>query len=330
MPFNQLRRREFLGVLGGAAALPLAARAQQPAMPVIGLLSIGGRRALEDASFRDGLREEGFVEGRNVLIETRVAPTDQYDRLLALASDLVGLRVAVLYAAGSAGVARAAKAATSTIPIVFANGSDPVKVGLVASINRPGGNATGISFYTSALVPKRLELLHELTPQAETIAFLVNPTNPVTEGDIEDMEEGARRIGQRIMVVRARNETEIDAAFATMTQQRADALLVDVDAYFSSRRDQLAALAARNRIPASYNNRRYVEAGGLMSYGSNLDHAVRQAGIYVGRILKGKKPADLPVMQPTRFELVINMKTAKALGLMVPDKLLALADDVIE
>jgi putative ABC transport system substrate-binding protein len=315
-------------LVGGVTAWPLAARAQRSTMPVIGQLTIG--ELIFDASFRDGLREQGFIEGRTVLIENRVAPTGQYDRLLALASDLVRLGVSVLYTPGSAGVARAAKAATSTVPIVFANGSDPVKVGLVASFNRPGGNATGISFYTSALVPKRLELLRELRPQAETIAFLVNPTNPVSEGDVEDMEEAARRVGQRIIVVRARNETEIDTAFATMSQQRADALLVDVDAYFSSRREQLAALASRHRIPASYNNRAYVEAGGLMSYGSNINVAVRQAGFYVGRILKGEKPAELPVLQPTKFELLINLKTAKVLGLDVPPMLLARADEVIE
>jgi putative ABC transport system substrate-binding protein len=238
--------------------------------------------------------------------------------------------VAVLFAPGSAGVARAAKAATSTIPIVFANGGDPVKVGLVASLNRPGGNATGFSFYTSALAPKRLELLLELMPRAQMTAFLVNPTNPVAEGDIQDMEDAARSVGQQITVVRAKNEAEIDAAFATIAQQRAGALLVDVDAYFSDRRDQLVELAARYRIPASYNNRQYVVAGGLLSYGPNLNDAIRQAGVYVGRILKGEKPADLPVMQPTKFELVINLNTAKVLGLTIPDKLIAVADDVIE
>ena len=324
------RRREFVTLLCGAAAWPLAARAQQPVMPMIGYLNIGSPGAGVTIGFRNGLGEQGFVEGRNVLIVSRFAPTGQYDRLLALASELVGLRVAVLFATGSAGVARAAKAATATIPIVFANGGDPVKVGLVASMNRPGGNATGVSYYTSALVPKRLELLRELTPHAQTIAFLVNPTNPVSEGDIEDMEDAARSVGQRILVLRAKNETEIGTAFATISQQRADALLVDVDAYFSAQRDQLAALAARYRVPASYNNRRYVEAGGLMSYGPNLDDANRHAGVYVGRILKGENAADLPVMQPTKFELVVNLKTARALGLDVPAKLLAVADDVIE
>lgn len=326
-------RRQFVSALGGATlARPLAARAQQPAMPVIGFLTIGSpaNNASTLANFRDGLRDQGFVEGRNAVIESRYAPTGNYDGLLALATDLVRLPVTVLFATGSAGVARAAKAATATIPIVFANGGDPVKVGLVASLNRPGGNATGVSFYTSTLVAKRLELLRELAPQAQTIAFLVNPTNPVAEGDIDDIEEAARSLGQQIMVVRAKNEAEIDAAFAAIAQQRAGALLVDVDAYFNSRRDQLATLATRDRIPASYNNRRYVEAGGLMSYGSNLDDAVHKASIYVGRILKGEKPADLPVQQPTKFELVINAKTAKVLGLTIPQTLLTVADEVIE
>jgi putative ABC transport system substrate-binding protein len=324
-------RGELITLIGGAAtAWPMAALSQQRAMPVIGYFGIGSSSASAMDSFRKGLAEQGFVEGRNVSIETRFAPTGQYDRLLALARELVELRVAVLVATGSAGVARAARAATTTIPIVFSNGSDPVRVGLVASLNRPGGNATGVTYYTSALVPKRLELLRELVPQAQTIAFLVNPTNPVSEGDIEDMEEAAQSVGQRIAVVRARNEAEIDAAFATMAQQRVDALLVDVDAYFNSRRDQLAALAVRHRVPASYNNRRYVEAGGLMSYGSDLRDGVRQIGAYAGRILKGEKPTDLPVMQPTKFELVINMKAAKAIGLEVSPMLLARADEVIE
>jgi ABC-type uncharacterized transport system substrate-binding protein len=327
-----MKRREFIALLGAAAVTwPFMARAQQSAMPVIGFPTIGSAatNASTLTNFREGLREQGFVEGR-VLIESRYAPTGNYDGLLALAAELVRLPVAVLFATGSAGVARAAKAATATIPIVFANGGDPVKVGLVASLNRPGGNATGVTFYTSALVAKRLELLRELVPQAQMIAFLVNPTNPVTQGDTDDMEDAARSVGQQIMVVRAKNETEIDAAFAAIAQQRVGALLVDVDAYFNSRRDRLAALAAHYGIPASYNNRRYVEAGGLMSYGPNLDDAVRQAGVYVGRILKGEKPTDLPVQQPTKFELVINHKVAKTLGLIIPPSLQALADEVIE
>jgi putative ABC transport system substrate-binding protein len=272
------------------------------------------------ASFRNGLSEQGFAEGQNAVIESRFAATGQYDGLLSLAFDLVRLPVTVLAAIGTAGVARAAKTATTTIPIAFANGSDPVKVGLVASMNRPGGNATGVSFYTSTLGPKRLELLRELVPQATTIAFLVNPTNPVTEGDTKDMEDAARNIGQRMIVVRAKNESEIDTAFATVAQERAGSLLVNVD----------GLLAAHYRIPTSYNNRVYVEAGGLMSYGDNRFDSYRQLGVYVGRILKGDKPADLPVMQPTKFELVINLKTAKALGLIIPPSVLARADQVIE
>src|SRR5262245_49698469 len=269
-------------------------------MPVIGNI---GLQAMEDArmvSFQKGLHEQGFVEGRNAVIESRYASTGDYEGLLALANDLVRLPVTVLFTSGSAGVARAARAATATIPIVFANGSDPVKVGLVASLNRPGGNATGISFYTSALIPKRLELLREFVPQAKTIAFLVNPTNPVAEGDTKDFENAAHNVGQPIIIVKASNETEIETAFATIVREQAGAVLVDVDAYFSSRRDQLSTLAARYSIPASYNDREYVSACGLMSYGPDLNDAIRQAGVYVGRILKGEKPADLPVMQLTK------------------------------
>ena len=326
-----MRRRDFIALLGGAgAAWPLLAPAQQAKLPVIGWLSIGSPGASIVEGLRRGLNEQGLTEGRNFVIETRVSATGEYDRLLALASELVRLPVAVLFAAGSAGFARAARAATSSIPIVFANGSDPVKVGLVASLNRPGGNTTGVSFYTSELVPKRLQLLRELVPQAQTIAFLVNPTNPVAEGDTDELNAAARSIGQPVIVLKASNESEIEAAFAAIARERAGALLVDVDAFFNSRRDRLAALTARYRVPASFNNRAYVEAGGFMSYGPNLDDAIRQAGIYVGRILKGERPADLPVMQPTKFDLVIHIKTARALGLTVPDTLLAIADEVIE
>ena len=328
-----MKRRDFITLVGGAAASwPLAARAQQTTMPVVGVIAIGSSEsnAKQLASFRKGLSEQGFVEGHNVVIESRFAATGQYDGLLSLASDLVRLPVTVLVAIGTAGVARAAKVATTKIPIAFANGSDPVKVGLVTSINRPGGNATGVSFYTSTLGPKRLELLRELVPQATTIAFLVNPTNPVTEGDTKDMEDAAHSVGQRMIVVGAKNESEIDMAFATVAKEGAGSLLVNVDGFFSTRRDQLASLATRYGIPTSYNNRMYVEAGGLVSYGDNRLDSYRQLGVYVGRILKGDKPSELPVIQPTKFELVINLKTAKALGLDVPAKLLALADEVIE
>jgi putative tryptophan/tyrosine transport system substrate-binding protein len=313
-----VRRREFITLLGAAAAAwPLAAGAQQAPMPVIGFLSIGSleSNAASMAGFRRGLNEQGFVEGRNVMIETRFAADARYERLLALASDLVRRPVAVLIATGSASSARAAKAATTTIPIVFANGSDPVSIGLVASMNRPGGNATGVSYFTSTLGPKRLELLRELVPQATTIAFLV---------------KAARSVGQRIIVVSASNEKEIDAAFESVAGERAGALLVNVDAFFLSRRDQLVELAARYRVPASYNNGEYVKVGGLMSYGDNRTDSYRQVGVYAARVLKGEKPADLPVMQPTKFELFINLKTAKALGLEVPPLLLARADEVIE
>jgi putative ABC transport system substrate-binding protein len=313
-----VRRRESITLLGtAAAAWPLAAGAQQAPMPVIGFLSIGSleSNAASMAGFRRGLNEQGFVEGRNVMIETRFAADARYERLLALASDLVRRPVAVLIATGSASSARAAKAATTTIPIVFANGSDPVSIGLVASMNRPGGNATGVSYFTSTLGPKRLELLRELVPQATTIAFLV---------------KAARSVGQRIIVVSASNEKEIDAAFESVAGERAGALLVNVDAFFLSRRDQLVELAARYRVPASYNNGEYVKVGGLMSYGDNRTDSYRQVGVYAARVLKGEKPADLPVMQPTKFELFINLKTAKALGLEVPPLLLARADEVIE
>jgi putative ABC transport system substrate-binding protein len=326
-----MRRREFIGLLGcAAAAWPVIAHAQQPAMPVVGWLNIGSPRPPAMMNFRNGLREQGFVEGQNLLIERRFALNGQYAQLLELASDLVRLRVAVLFATGSAGTARAARAATATIPIVFSNGGDPITLGLVASLNRPGGNATGISFNTSTLVPKRLELLRELVPQAETFAFLVNPTNPVSEGDIDEMEVAARNVGRSIVIVKASNENEIDAAFANMAGQRVSAVLVDVDAYFGSRTEQLIALAVRYGIAASFNNRRYVEAGGLMSYGPDLDNAMRQGAIYVGRILNGEKPSELPVMQPTKYDLVVNLRTAKAIGLTISSSLMARADEVIE
>ena len=324
-----MRRRQFISLLWSAAvALPFAAHAQQQATPAVGIFGVPSPESL--AGLRKGLTEQGFVENRNVILDIRTAPGTDYDRLLAIATELTRRPVAVLISGGSARGAQAAMAATSTIPIVFANGSDPVKVGLVASMNRPGGNATGVSFYTSALGPKRLELLRELVPQATPIALLVNPMNPVTEGDIKDMKIAARSVGQHIIVVSASNDSEIEAAFTTIGRERAGALIVNVDAFFFSRRRQLAALAARYRIPASYNNSQHVKVGGLMSYGDNRADSYRLVGVYAGRILKGEKPANLPVMQPTRFELAINLKTAKSLGLSVPPTLLARADEVIE
>ncbi len=326
-----MRRREFISLLGGAVAMPFAAHAQQKPIS-IGLLGIGTAESNADSlsGFHKGLAEAGFVDGRNLSIDMRWAKANDPARLGTLASELIGRRVAALIATGSALVAQAAKAATSNIPILFANGSDPVKVGLVASMNRPGGNATGVTFFTSTLGPKRLELLRELVPHTATIAFLVNPTNPVTSGDVADMENAARSVNQRLVVVGAKDEPEIDNVFAAIAAQQAGAVLVNVDAFFNSRRQQIAALASRYKIPSSYNNSQYVKAGGLISYGDDRIDSYRQLGVYTGRILRGEKPADLPVMQPTKFSLAINLKTAKALGLAVPPLMLTRADEVIE
>jgi putative ABC transport system substrate-binding protein len=328
-----MRRREFITLLGGAAAAwPLAAGAQQrPAMPVIGILSASGPTIppndLLSAAFRKGLNEMGYVEGRNVAVEYREA-AGQYDRLPALAAELVRRQVTVIYAIGNANSAQAAKAATATIPIVFQNGSDPIKVGLVTSMNRPGGNLTGVVYFSSTLVAKRLEMLRELVPQATVIGFLTNPTNLIS--DTTDVQAAARSVGQQMTVLNASTVDEIDRAFAAAAQQRVGALLVDGDTFFNIRRDQFAALAARYKIPASYPTRNFPEAGGLMSYADDRVESGRLGGVYVGRILKGDKPADLPVLQPTKFELVINMKTAKALGLTVPLTLQVAATEVIE
>jgi len=327
-----IRRREFIFALGSAAAVwPLAARAQQPAMPVVGFLS--SRSPNESASavaaFRQSLSEAGYIEGKNLAIAFRWAG-GQYDRLPALAADLARHQVAAIFATGGNPPAFAAKAATATIPIVFLIGSDPVKFGLVASLNRPGGNITGVTLFTSLLVAKRLELLHELVPTATKIAILVNPNNSNTEPDTKVAQIAASSLRQQLVVLSASSESDIDTAFATLVQQRANALVVNTDAFFLTHRNQLAALAARHAIPTIHDLRDYAAAGALVSYGTNLLDAYRQAGNYVAKILDGEKPANLPVVQPIKFDLVINLKTAKALGLDVPATLLARADEVIE
>ena len=325
-----MRRREFIGALGGAAlAWPNAPRAQQKAIPVIGYLvgSSPDPRTVNLAAFRQGLNETGYVEGQNAVIEYRWAE-GRYDRLPAMAADLVGRKVDVIAAFGVAG-SRAAKNATATIPIVFLAG-DPIRDGLVASLPRPGGNVTGVSLLAGELTPKRFELLTELVPQARGIALLVNPNNPATEPLIGEAREAARAKGVQLPVLEAGNKSEIDAAFAALSQLRAEALVVGADPYFDSRREQLVALASRYGVPAIYAWRFFAASGGLISYGTSLSAAARLVGIYAGRILKGEKPADLPVQQPTTFELVINLKTAKALGLTVPQSILARADEVIE
>jgi putative ABC transport system substrate-binding protein len=327
-----VKRRDLLALLSGAAvSRPVAGRAQQQAIPVIGVLdsTSAGSRVPYLAAFRQGLSETGYVEGQNVAIEYRWAE-GRFDRLPGLTADLVDRKVDVIFTSGGIPSALAAKRATSTIPIVFEAGIDPVAAGLVASLARPGGNVTGFSILALALTPKRLELLSELVPQADVFAVLINPTNTAEEAVVRDVQEAARAKGLRLHFLKASTEGEIEAVFATLVQLHAGALLVSTDPFFTSRREEIVALAARHAVPAIYWLRDFAAAGGLISYGPSLTAAYREAGIYAGRILKGEKPADLPVQQPSKFELVINLKTAKALGLTVPQSLLARADEVIE
>jgi ABC-type uncharacterized transport system substrate-binding protein len=326
-----MRRRELIALLGGVAAWPLGsvARAQQPAMPVIGFLR---STTLADvphwvSAFRQGLKEAGFVEGQNVAIEYRSAD-NQPDRLLALVTDLIRQPVAVIV--GNTDSALAAKAATTTVPIVFATGSDPVRDGLVASLNRPGGNVTGVSFFSGVLGAKRLELLRQVVPRATIMAMLVSPNTPVTEAERRDVQAAAQAIGQQLVIFDVSSERDIETAFATFVQHGAGALLVGTGGFLNSERERIVALADRYALPASHSQREGVVAGGLMSYGTSITDAYRQVGIYVARILKGERPADLPVIQSPKFEFVLNLRAAKTLGLDVPDKLLALADEVIE
>jgi ABC-type uncharacterized transport system substrate-binding protein len=326
-----MRRREFISFVGGAAAWPLAAHAQQPAMPVIAFVRDGSAEgnAIFVASFRKGLNESGYVDGQNVTVEYHRLE-DKADRLPALLADLTGRRVAAIVTPGTL-PALAAKTATTTIPIVFGVGEDPVKLGLVASFTKPGGNATGVNFFVNELVAKRLRILRDMLPQAVRVAVLVNPNNAsVTETTVREVTKAAPTLGLQIQILRAATAGEINAAFATLAQEHTDALFVAPDAFFISRRVQLATLTARDRIPAFYSIRDPVIAGGLMSYGVDLTEMIRQMGVYSGNILKGAKPADLPVLQPAKFEFVINLTTAKALSLTVPSGLLSIADEIIE
>ncbi len=332
MQFGQLKRREFISLLGGtAAAWPLAARAQQPSTPVVGFLHSASRGPFSRAvdAFRQGLNETGYIEGRNVAVEYRWAE-GRYDRLPELAADLVRRQVSVIVAIATNGPARAAKAATTSIPIVFVTGGDPVSGGIVASLNRPVGNITGVTWVATALVPKQLELLRGSTCNPVLIGALVNPSHSDHDVQLRELQEAGATVGKNIYIVQATTAPEIDRAFASLVQKRADALMVANDPFFISCRDQIVALAAKYKIPAMYFTREFTEAGGLMSYGASLIDAARQGGVYAGKILHGAKPADLPVMQSIKFEFVINLKTTKDLGLEIPPTMLALADEVIE
>jgi putative ABC transport system substrate-binding protein len=327
-----MRRREFITGLGSTAAWPLAARAQQPALPVVGHLSSVSPEAItyEVAAFRQGLKDAGYIEGQNVAIEYRWA-AGQYERLPALAAELVRRPVAVIVTQGGLASALAAKSATSMVPIVFGSGGDLVKFGLITSLNRPGGNATGVNLFTQEVEGKKLELLVKLAPAVATIAILVNPNNPTSEIKIRDLREAARVLGRQLQVLNASTTADLDTAFVTLVQQRAGSLVVGADPFFDENgRDHLVALAARHAVPAIYSFREAAAAGGLMSYGTSLADTGRMKGVYAGRILKGEKPADLPVQQPIKFELVINLRTAKALGLTIPETLLATADELIQ
>jgi putative tryptophan/tyrosine transport system substrate-binding protein len=327
-----MKRREFITLLGGAAAAwPLVVRAQQPAMPVIGFLHSGSPEPYANrvSAFRKGLGEAGYVEGQNVAIEFRWA-AGQDDRLPDLAADLIRRRVAAIATPGSTPAALAAKAATTTIPIIFAIAADPVAMGLVATLNRPGGNATGVSLQSVELVPKQLGMLRELAPGANRFVALVNPNSAFTDAVVKYLQASASALGLPIEILRAGTGREIDAAFANLVQKPGGALLVGADAVFTNRRAQIVTLAARHALPAIYYVREFAEIGGLMSYGTNTANAFRLTGIYVGRVLKGEKPADIPVVQPTKFELVVNLNTARALGIAIPNTLLAIADEVIE
>ena len=325
------KRREFITLVGGAVAWPIAARAQQSVMPVIGFLSANRSDAFPNyiAAFHEGLAEGGFVEGKNVAIEFRFAE-QRLERVPALAMDLVRRKVAVILTTGGDVPAMVAKGVTSTIPVVFLTGFDPVKSGLVASLNRPGGNLTGATVIAGQLVAKRLELLRELVPAARIVGVLANPNNPNADGDMAEAQTAGRALGQEIHVLLAEREQEVDAAFTTLALLKADALVLDADPLFANLRGKIIALVERRALPTVYYSREYADAGGLISYGASFTGLYRQGGIYVGRILKGAKPAELPVVQPTKFDLIINRKTAKALGLDVPPTLLARADEVIE